>query len=123
MVAGDASDGHPASNFGARCARDRHDRAAPRFSDLVHDIWPVKAPAAISQYAGCPDRTARAYASGCRVPKAPVVFDLLRGREGFRFLAAIMAGSTVTWWIVLQHERHLARLARDIFSQLETVMR
>lgn len=75
------------------------------FADLVQALWPVKGAVAIAQYAGCPDRTARNYQGGHSEPPASVLRDLLRGDEGYRVLAFVMHGSTVTWWLVIQHER------------------
>ena len=121
MVASVSIEGNQASSVAAQV---RHDRAKdPWFADLVKNLWPIKGSAAVEQYTRCPDRTARAYASGDREPPASVLRDLLRGDEGFRVLTYVMHGSAVTWWAVVQHERELAAMARNIFNQLETVMK
>lgn len=75
------------------------------FAQLVQELWPVKGAVAISQYAGCPDRTARNYQGGHSEPPASVLRDLLRGDEGYRVLTWIMCGFTPTWWLVIQRER------------------
>lgn len=111
-------DADRATKVGAQIGRARHDRAPNWFSALVAELWPVKGPAALAQYARCPDRTARAYSSGDREPPASVLRDLLRGDEGYRVLTHVMRDREPTWWVILQHERRLAALANQIFGQL-----
>lgn len=76
-----------------------------RFFELVNDLWPIKGAVAITQYSDVPDRTARNYQSGHSEASWSVLHDLLRGDEGYRVLKWIMAGSTTTWWAVIEHER------------------
>lgn len=92
------------------------------FAVMVRTLWPVKAAAAIEQYTGTPDRTARAYQRGDREPSATVLRDLLRSTEGFRVLKAILDPAPPQWWRNVQSELRLAVLARSIFNQLETEM-
>jgi hypothetical protein len=61
-------------------------------------VWPVKAEAAIQQYAGCPERTARAYKAGDRIPSATVLRDLIRGDEGDRVLTELMPDKPPAWF-------------------------
>lgn len=114
-----------ATNAEATCGRETGTIVPEKiwFALLVKTLWPVKAAIAIEQYARCPDRTARAYTSGDREPPASVLRDLLRGDEGFRVLSQLLDGFPVTWWIVIQRERKLAALARDIFDRVGEVMK
>lgn len=52
-----------------------------------------------------------------------VLWLLLRSREGYRVLSFIMDHDPPAWWLNVQSELRLAILARDIFKQLEPVMR
>lgn len=89
----------------ARCG---HDDAAADFSGtivpvcwfapFVRALWPVKAAAALEQYTGAKERTARAYQSGEREPSASVLRDLIRSPEGFRVLRALVEDNPPDWW-------------------------
>lgn len=103
-----ASDETRAIDIAARNGDARHDRAPkPNFADLVKALWPVKGPAALTQYAGCPDRTARAYASGDREPPWSVFLDLLIGDEGNRVITYVMRDRDPTWWVIREHHRQV----------------
>ncbi len=92
------------------------------FAELVQALWPVKGAVAISQYAGCPDRTARNYQGGHSEPPASVLRDLLRGDEGYRVLKWIMHGVTPTWWIVIQHERAVYARLKSLAPTLREII-
>ena len=112
-----------ATNIAAQSAAERHDRATkPLFSDLVEDVFPIKGPAAITQYAGSPDRTARAYSSGDRNPSWIVLHDLIRGKEGYRVLTWVMRDSTETWWVVIQHERAVYARLKELSPALRGIL-
>lgn len=72
------------------------------FALVVRDIWGPKAPVAVQQYTGRPDRTCRAWSSDENDAPASAAFRLLRGKEGFLVLRRIMQGSTEEWWLNLQ---------------------
>lgn len=93
------------------------------FALFLRRVWPVKADAAVMQYARCADRTARAYTSGDRIPSATVLRDLLHGDEGDVVLDELMVGATAAWWAIRQRERKLAALALVIFGQLGEIVR
>lgn len=92
------------------------------FACLVKDLWPRKPAVALEQYAGLPDRTARAYTNGDREPSASVLRDLLRGNEGYRVLVWIMAGFTPTWWLVVQHERAVYARLKELSPALRGII-
>ena len=73
------------------------------FALMVRRVWPVKAPMAVVQYAGCAERTARAYASADREPSASVLCDLLRGAEGDAILSDIMRHEPPAWFVRFEH--------------------
>lgn len=117
------ADENRAMDFAARCAAPRHDCASnSSFADLVEDVFEIKGPAALTQYAGCPDRTARAYSSGDRNPPWTVLRDLLRGDEGYPVLKFVMHDATCTWWLVIQHERAVYARLKDLSPALRGII-
>lgn len=120
-----ATDDARATFVGAPCGQETGTIVPEKvwFALLAKALWPVKAAIAIEQYAGCPDRTARAYTSGDREPPASVLRDLLRGDEGYRVLSQLMDGCPVAWWGVIQRERKLAALANEIFERVGVLVK
>lgn len=92
------------------------------FATAIRSLWPVKGAVAVEQYAGVPDRTARNYQSGHSDPSGAVICNLLRGNEGYRVLVWIMAGSTTTWWIVIQHERAVYARLKSLSPALREII-
>jgi len=68
------------------------------FARLVRRCWPIKATMAIAQYCGCPERTARNYASAHSEPPASILRDLLCGAEGHAVAVAMFRDSPPAWW-------------------------
>lgn len=116
------ADENRATDFAARNGEARHNRATSWFSSMVAELWPIKGPAAVSQYTRCPDRTARAYASGDREPPASVLRDLLRGDEGYRVLTYVMCGFVPTWWLVIQQEHRVVEQLRALSPALRGII-
>lgn len=94
------------------------------FGVLCRFLWPAKPWLMLVQLAGIKERTAHNYASGTHPPPASVLVALLRSAEGFRVLRYIMdVEPHPQWWLVIQYERRLAALAKDIFARLGEVVK
>lgn len=93
-----------AGDFGGTIAPDH-----VWFALMAKRVWPIKANAAIMQFAKCADRTARAYTSADRIPSATVLRDLLGGDEGGRVLNKLW--DTPPEW--RRHELALMELGRE----------
>ena len=91
------------------------------FMLLAHGVWGVAAPVAVEEHTGRSDRTCRDWTSGRTEPPAHVVAILLRSREGYLVLRHIMAIDPPTWWIVLQAEIELARLAKMFVAKADAL--
>jgi hypothetical protein len=95
------------------------------FMLLADALWKPKAPAAVCDLAELDedeDRKCRKWTSGFNEPPGWLVVRLLRSPEGYRVLNYIMEPSPPTWWLVIQQERELAALAREIFSRIGAVV-
>lgn len=88
------------------------------FPLMVRNLWPVKGAAALMEYCGIPERTARAYQRGDREPCMSVLWLLLTSREGYRVLSYIADSAKPDWWTVFKRERELAALATEIFERV-----
>lgn len=111
-------------------ARSCHDTEAENFNGtivperlwfalLARALWPIKSAAALEQYAGVPDRTARAYQRGDREPTASVLRDLLRSNEGYRVLSHIMRDRPPSWWVELERLKRNGERALDFARSID----
>jgi hypothetical protein len=78
----------------------------PEFAVVVRDVWSVKAPAAVHQSTGRSERTCRAWCADIEAGSS-ATFALLRGAEGYRFLARVMRDDPPAWWVTAEHHRKL----------------
>lgn len=85
---------------------DSRGNILPEFAQVVRDVWSVKAPAAVHQYTGRPDRTCRAWCADIEAP-ASAAFGCLRGDEGYRFLSRVMRDDPPDWWVNAERHRKL----------------
>lgn len=89
------------------------------FAEVTRDVWGAKAPIAVEEYTGRLARTCRAWTSAEYEAPSSIAFDILRGKEGYRFLARVMRDDPPDWWLVLQRALAVAKLADEFGSNLK----
>jgi hypothetical protein len=85
-----------------------------RFAQDVRRAYGPKATMAIVQYCGCPERTARNYASAHSEPPWSVGGDLLLGKEGDKFLREHFRGRTPEWFLEMETALAIKRAIEGI---------
>ena len=120
---GKLSDVEPRASFSAaRCGHESEPTSflgtivpSEQFPIMVRQLWPVKGDAALSEFAGVAERTARAYRRGDREAAMSVLWLLLRSREGYRVLRFIMeSGEPPDWWLNTERHRHLGAAVEQL---------
>lgn len=73
------------------------------FADVARQLLPAKAGTALHFITGFDERLCQRYAAGHVKPPAYFLRALLRSEQGATWLAALMHGCDVAWWLEHKH--------------------